>query len=73
MEPELRKYNIEAVHPDDFIVNLIDLDDRKAKRAIDEMVLRRVNPPVELSEPINRIEKGSLPKSAKRFREVLDI
>lgn len=70
-EQELLKYNIEAVHPDDFIVNLIDLDEGKAKTAFEKMVGRRKNPPVDASELLKRMKKADLPKAADRFQAIL--
>jgi predicted nucleic acid-binding protein len=68
---ELEKFNIEAIHPDTFIINLIDLDNEKALNAIQKMVKRRKNPPVGTSELIQRIENNKLPKVAKRFRDIM--
>lgn len=70
-EQELKKYNIEVIHPDDFIVNLIDLDEAKAKSAFDKMVIRRKNPPVTAYELMQRMRKANLPKSAERIKKIL--
>lgn len=70
-EKELRKFDIEAVHPDEFIVNLIDLDEGKAKLAFTKLVDRRKNPPVDALELIKRMRKADLTKAARRFREIL--
>ncbi|MEX0660377.1 MAG: PIN domain-containing protein [Balneolaceae bacterium] len=70
---ELSKYNIEAVHPDDFTVNILDLDDEKAKSALEKMVRRRKNPPVALIDLINRAGKSSLPKSEIRLRMLFNL
>lgn len=72
-EIELRKYDLEAVHPDDFIVNLIDLDEVKAKEAIKKMVDRKKNPPIILQEAIKRIEARGLVKSASKIREIFNV
>lgn len=69
-ENELNKYDIEAIHPDDFVVNLIDLDEIKAKNAVEKMVARRKNPPVDANKLISKFEGSGLPKTAKRFKEV---
>ncbi|MFU8861633.1 MAG: PIN domain-containing protein [Cyclonatronaceae bacterium] len=68
---ELGKYNMDAVHPDTFIVNLIDLDNEKAIKAIQKMVQRRKNPPVGISDLIQRIENNKLSKAAKRFSDIM--
>jgi predicted nucleic acid-binding protein len=70
---ELSKYHVEAVHPDDFIVNIIDLDGEKTQNALMKMVQRRKKPSVELTELIERIGKSNLPKSKKRLRLLLNL
>jgi len=72
-EKELGKYNIDTVHPDTFIVNLIDLDIEKAIKAIQEMVQRRKKPTLNIIELIQRIENSKLPKAAKRFRDIMHL
>ena len=68
---ELIKFNIQAISPDEFVLNLIDLDGGKAKNALENMQARRKNPPVTIEELINMMENRELINSAAEFEKIL--
>jgi len=70
---ELSKHNIHAVHPDDFVINLIDQDEEQAKKALKKMVNRRKNPPTTEHELISMLEKSALPKTSERFYDLFEV
>lgn len=68
---ELIKFNVQAISPDEFVLNLIDLDGGKAKNALENMQARRKNPPVTIEELINMMENRELINSAAEFEKIL--
>lgn len=69
---ELIKFNIQAISPDEFVLNLIDLDGGKAKNALENMQARRKNPPVTIEELINIMENRELKNSAAKLEKILE-
>lgn len=63
----LMKYDIESVHPDQFIVNLIELDQDKSINAFKELLERLKNPPLTGSEVLKSYKKCGLFNTAKRY------
>ena len=61
-------HGIDAIHPDDFLVTLYDLDPRTVQRTViaQSAALRR--PPVSRDELIEMLERAGVPKFAKRLR-----
>jgi hypothetical protein len=60
----LDNYGIEAQHPDDFVMNQIELSERIALQAVKAMRLRLRNPPKTASELISTIEQQQMPQTA---------
>lgn len=48
MPDALDPYDVEAVHPDDFLLDLLDLDGSAVRRLLDEQARAYVNPPIPL-------------------------
>jgi len=68
----LRKYNIDAVHPDKFVTGLIDQGEEQAKWALRKMILRRTNPPISGNDLIGRLKKSGLPETSARFYDLFE-
>ncbi len=64
----LSAYNIEAQHPDDFIVNQLELHELAALTAIKEMRARLNNPPKSATELIATFEGNQLIQTAAWLR-----
>ncbi|MEX1191130.1 MAG: PIN domain-containing protein [Brumimicrobium sp.] len=64
---ELYQYDIEVQNPDEFISNLIDLNDDLACKAFSKMAQRLKNPPKTRKQIIETLIKCKLKASAKRF------
>lgn len=62
---ELDKYGIEAQHPDDFLMNLTDLNINKFCSAIKAVRTRLKNPPKNTNDYLLTLEKQGLPKTAE--------
>ncbi len=64
----LDQYCIEAQHPDDFVMNQIELSERLALEAIKAMRKRLQNPPKTAIELIATIEQQQMPQTAAWLR-----
>lgn len=54
------KLQIEVIHPDDFVMDLVDLNEKRAVAAFRELRARKKNPPIESAELIRRLRDGGL-------------
>ena len=51
---------IEVIHPDDFIMDLVDLNEKRAVAAFRELRARKKNPPWETGELVRRLRDAAL-------------
>lgn len=65
---ELSKYDIEVLHPDIFIENLIDINPKIASGAFHKMVSRLKNPKKSSEEVLNTLKKCGLASSAEKLK-----
>jgi hypothetical protein len=57
----LKEYlEIEVLHPDDFVMDLVDLNEKRAVAAFRELRARKKNPPWTPSELVQRLQRGGL-------------
>jgi hypothetical protein len=54
------KLRIEVIHPDDFIMDHVDLNEKRAVAAFRELRARKKNPPMDSAELIRRLRVGGL-------------
>jgi hypothetical protein len=66
----LKRYGVEALHPDDFLVELFNIDGHKGYQAFEKQVNRLKNPPVESDELLRILTKSGLPKTATVLKNV---
>ena len=64
----LGRYNIEALHPDDFVLNQLELGQIDALAAIKAMRARLRRPPQSAADLIATLERAALPASAAFLR-----
>jgi predicted nucleic acid-binding protein len=69
----LAPLEIEAIHPDDFIVYQIDLDAYSALAAFKNMRARLRNPPMNAEDFVEAIERNQLTTTASRLREAIKL
>jgi len=69
----IEEYNIEAQHPDNFIVDLFDLSIGMVCSAARSCRNRLKNPAFNVERYLNNLERQSLPKTVSRLREFHDI
>lgn len=65
----LAPYNLEIIHPDDFIRAQFDLDPAKLLDAIRICRARLVNPPKSIGDYLDNLEAQALPKTVTALRK----
>ena len=56
---------IEVIHPDDFVMDLVDLHEKRAVSAFRELRARKQNPPWAPRELIQRLQKSGLVQTSR--------
>lgn len=69
-EAELKKYGLHAKHPDEFLLDLYDLDPHLFLRAVDEDRRHYVDPPLSVDDYISSLEKAWVKRTAERLLEM---
>ena len=69
----LAPLELEAIHPDDFIVYQIDLDPYSALAAFKKMRARLRNPAMSAEAFVSAIERNQLLSTASRLREAIGL
>lgn len=69
----LARYNIEARHPDDFIVRLLDLAPGTVCAVVKRLRENLHNPPKSADELLATFESQGLPQTVARLRQFLDL
>ncbi len=72
-EDELQQYGIEVQHPDEFIMNQLELSATQALSALRQVRQRRKKPPLSVEEMISYAEKTGLAQVAQAMREYADL
>lgn len=67
----LRELQIEAQHPDDFVLNLIDLASGAVCDVLREQAARLKNPPRSVNEVLDTLQAQGLVQSVAKLRELL--
>lgn len=67
----LAPLDLEAIHPDDFILDLLDLAPGVILKVIDEQVRALRNPPMEWPEVLDKLEASGLVKSVAEIRRLM--
>ena len=70
---ELSKYNLEAVHPDEFIRSLFDLNDSAVVIAAQRCHKKLRNPPKTAEEYLDTLLRQSLPKTVGALRPYTEV
>ncbi len=65
----LEPYRIEAIHPDDFVLNQVELQPYEALAAVKKMRARLTRPPQTAAELIATLARSGLPASAAQLRQ----
>jgi len=68
---EIEPLSIEVVHPDKFVLNIVDLDEQTAVQGFKKMVNRLKNPLLTDEDVLKALEKGGITKGAIKLRKLL--
>lgn len=68
----LSSFGIEAVHPDRFALNLIDLDENAALKGFRKMAARLKKPPLSNDDVLSALKKAGIRKGSKKLQKLLD-
>ncbi|MFA7327585.1 MAG: PIN domain-containing protein [Candidatus Kapaibacterium sp.] len=66
----LKEYNINAIHPDEFILNLLKNNEERSLKAFSELMYRLKNPPITQEELLIIFEKIGLSKTSSKLAEL---
>jgi hypothetical protein len=66
------RYGIEAQHPDEFIVHLLGLDERRVCNAVQDCRLRLKAPPKSIEEYLDTLAAQRLPEAVSWLRDRAD-
>lgn len=69
----LEQYDIEAIHPDDFICHQLDLIPYQALTAIKHIRLRLKNPPYTAQELLDSYEKSGLISTVTKLKDAIEL
>jgi hypothetical protein len=69
----LAQFDVEVLHPDDFILHQFGLDDAKVIIAAQRCRARLRNPPSSEEEYLERLERQSLPQTVAELRRYTGI
>ncbi len=63
-ESELNKHNVATLHPDEFVVDLVDLDSQLVLASVQRILQRLKNPPLAMAQYIEILRKNRLSQFA---------
>ncbi len=66
---EVSKYDIEVLHPDDFLHFQFELSEAAVLVAVQRILNRLRNPPVSAAQYLDTLERQGLPKTVSALRE----
>ena len=72
-ESVLRRYGMEAQHPDDFVRDLIDLDGAMVAKVIRNQAARLKNPPKTPAEVLESLHQNGLTVSVAMLKDILGV
>ena len=58
----LKPYNIQTCHPDDFLLDVFDIDERACLWAVQQDIGHYKNPPLTVDDYLASLEKAGVPK-----------
>lgn len=66
----LAQFNVESQHPDEFILNLINLNPEKAQQAFNNQVAALKKPPMSREQVLESLEKCRLMKTVELLKAI---
>ena len=65
---DLAPWNIEAKHPDDFVLDQIDINDRMVWACVQQIASSHQNPPETVEDVLGQLERSGLVRSVAALR-----
>ena len=72
-DAELERFDIRAVHPDEFVLNLCETDSLAILRVLETQAARLKKPSVNPAELVRRLANQGLSKTALRMNAFVDV
>ncbi|MEZ4432468.1 MAG: PIN domain-containing protein [bacterium] len=69
----LKPLNLEALHPDEFVLDLLDLAPGVVLRVVDDQVRALKNPPHQLHEVLDKLQANGLVRTTARLRVLFGL
>ena len=66
----LDHYGVEAEHPDEFVLHLLEVDARSVISAVVEQLAALTQPPHTVPELLDSLARRGMPKSARALRDL---
>lgn len=70
---QLKPYGLEAQHPDDFVLGIIDLAPGAVASIVVQQAAALKNPPSSLAELLDTLRRQNLVRSVAKLRELLGV
>ncbi len=67
----LNAYSVEAQHPDDFVLDAIDLSPGRIAQTVAEQASALRSPPMQIRDVLETLKNQGLPQSVLKLRELL--
>ena len=64
----LAPFGVEAMHPDDFVLDVFDLSPSKVHEAVYEMASGKTKPPMSTEDVLDSLHRAGLTRSAAKLR-----
>nr|WP_280109786.1 PIN domain-containing protein [Corynebacterium halotolerans] len=68
----LEQHSLHAVSSDEFLLDVLDLNQVRVVKALEAMVEKRRRPPVTMDELLYRLERSMAPRFADEMRGIVD-
>jgi hypothetical protein len=68
---ELAKHGIQAVHPDDFLVSIIEASPLQTVQAFENQIVQLKKPPITADEILEKFRKSNLKNTANLLENLL--
>lgn len=69
-DSELNKHNVAAIHPDEFVLDLVDLDSQVVLASVQRILQRLKNPPLAMARYIEVLRKNRLSQFANYLADL---
>lgn len=69
----LTPWDVAAKHPDEFVVDLLDIDAERVLQVVRAQAAALRNPPRSVHELLEKLERNGLPRATAELREIMSL